>query len=150
MSKKKKVSRKWTPARRFAFEEKKRREKLIAMGKDVASVILRQRAVTKNACPHLRTNSDGSFQDNLNIKWMRHSNDIIMGICGTCLSPFDTRNPQDLQWFLKDSRGQKWMAKAVATQKEIDALAAPSTDTIPGRPLTNWQKFAAWVKKIFS
>jgi hypothetical protein len=154
MRTKKKATKSWSPARRFAFKLKKNRQRLIATGKDVTNTELRRREATKDICPHRRTNSDGSFQDSLNIKWMRHSNDLIMGVCGTCLSQFDCRNPQDLQWFLKDTRGRKFMALAVATQEDIAALAPKPEPYIRLEtqevPSTRWQKFVGWFKRIFS
>jgi hypothetical protein len=79
--------------------------------KDVA-LELRKRVMTKAQCPHLRTNSDGSFGDKLNIKWMEHSNGIIKGVCGTCFSEFDTRNPKDLDFLRKDGKAFKNMGHA--------------------------------------
>lgn len=57
--------------------------------------ILKHRALTKETCLHLRTNDDGTWSDRSNVKWMEHSGGIIMGVCGTCFSQFDTRDPGD-------------------------------------------------------
>jgi hypothetical protein len=141
MNKKKKVSTK---------RKSNKKKAVLAVKIDRGLFELQCRDDRKRSCPHRRTNSDGSFQENLNIKWMRHSNDIITGVCGTCFSPFDTRDPQDLQWFLKDTRGQKWMAKAVATSEEIKAIeAANPTSTIALPTPNRWQKFVEWFKGLF-
>lgn len=66
----------------------------------------RQRVATKRICPHMREN--GTY----NIKWHEHSNGITLGVCGTCRSEFDTRNPDDLAILRKDLKSIKNMARS--------------------------------------
>lgn len=77
---------------------------------------MRKRAATKAQCPHTRTDSDMNgnlmFSDKLNIKWQEHSNGIIKGVCGTCFSEFDTRNPGDLRLLQRDGKSLKNMGRA--------------------------------------
>jgi hypothetical protein len=77
---------------------------------------LRKRILTKAQCPHTRTESDMNgnltFGEKLNIKWQEHSNGIIKGVCGTCFSEFDTRNPADLRLLQRDGKAVKNMGKA--------------------------------------
>lgn len=68
----------------------------------------RQRAATKRICPHKREN--GTY----NIKWMEHSNHITTGVCGTCRSEFDTRNPEDLKLLRDDLKSIKNMGRSGA------------------------------------
>jgi len=105
---------------------------------------LKRRALTKKTCLHERTNSDGDWTGNLNIKWHEHSNHIINGVCGTCFSPFDTRDTADNEWFLKDPRAAKTMGRA---GEHAVSIFAPVAETPP--PSTRWQKFVVWAKKIF-
>lgn len=88
--------------KRMALEEKR---------KQVAITML-QRTETKKQCLHRRTNNDGTFGDKLNIKWQEHSGGIILGVCGTCFSPFDSRNPEDLKWLRLDGVAIKNMGRA--------------------------------------
>jgi len=67
---------------------------------------LRQKQATKRICPHKREN--GTY----NIKWHEHSNHITMGVCGTCRSEFDTRNPDDLRLLRDDLKSIKNMARS--------------------------------------
>jgi len=90
-------------AKQDELEEKRRQVRL--------ELIKRQE--TKRQCPHLRTRSDGSFESGkLNIKWMEHSNGIILGVCGTCYSQFDARNPADLRWLQADGMAYNQMGRA--------------------------------------
>lgn len=66
----------------------------------------RQRVATKRICPHKREN--GTY----NIKWMEHSNHITTGVCGTCRSEFDTRNPADLRLLRDDLKSIKNMGRS--------------------------------------
>lgn len=66
----------------------------------------RERIARKRICPHLREN------ETMNIKWQEHSNNIIKGVCGTCFSEFDTRNPADLAILRRDLKSQKNMGRA--------------------------------------
>lgn len=78
--------------------------------------VMRERVARKAQCPHTRTDSDMdgnlSFSEKLNIKWMEHSNGIIKGVCGTCYSEFDTRNPSDLRLLQRDGKSMKNMGRA--------------------------------------
>jgi hypothetical protein len=74
---------------------------------------LKQREVTKTSCRHLRVDEEGNFiEGKPNIKWHQHSNNIVTGVCGTCFSTFDTRNPADLSLLRKDAAGIRSMAKS--------------------------------------
>jgi hypothetical protein len=68
----------------------------------------RQKVATKKICPHKREN--GTY----NIKWMEHSNHITTGVCGTCRSEFDTRNPDDLRLLRDDLKSIKNMGRSGA------------------------------------
>jgi hypothetical protein len=68
----------------------------------------RQKVATKRICPHKREN--GTY----NIKWMEHSNHITTGVCGTCRSEFDTRNPDDLRLLRDDLKSIKNMGRSGA------------------------------------
>jgi hypothetical protein len=68
----------------------------------------RQKVATKRICPHKREN--GTY----NIKWMQHSNNITTGVCGTCRSEFDTRNPDDLKLLRDDLKSIKNMGRSGA------------------------------------
>lgn len=90
-------------AKQLALEERR---------KEVEKTI-REKAAIKRACPHRRTNSDGSFHETkMNIKWMEHSNGIILGVCGTCFSQFDARKPDDYKWLQKDGAAINTMGRA--------------------------------------
>lgn len=91
-------------AKQDALEERKK----------AIQIELRKRQLTKKACLHLRTNSDGTWDEKarMNIKWQEHSNGIIKGVCGTCGSEFDTRNPEDLALLRKDGRAIRLMGRA--------------------------------------
>lgn len=68
----------------------------------------RIKAATKRVCPHMREN--GTY----NIKWMAHSNGVTLGVCGTCFSQFDSRNPDDLRLLRQDLKSIKNMGRAGA------------------------------------
>lgn len=80
-------------------QELEDRRKMIAMDQ-------RERIARKKICPHVRENGT------MNIKWQEHSNSIIKGVCGTCFSEFDTRNPDDLKLLRADLKSQKNMGRA--------------------------------------
>ena len=80
---------------------------------------MRVKIATKAQCPHLRTNSDGSYADKLNIKWMEHSQGIIKGVCGTCFSEFDTRNPKDVEFLRRDGKAMKNMGRARENTRQM-------------------------------
>lgn len=65
-----------------------------------------ERAARKRICPHVRENGTP------NIKWQQHSNNIILGVCGTCASQFDARKPEDLALLRKDLKSQRNMGRA--------------------------------------
>lgn len=85
------------------LEQKKRdleeRRKMIATEQQ-------NRLVTKKVCPHRREN--GTW----NIRWMQHSNNIVLGVCGQCFSQFDARNPEDLAILRQDLKSIKNMGRA--------------------------------------
>lgn len=85
------------------LEQKKRdleeRRKMIATEQ-------KNRAATKKICPHRREN--GTW----NIRWMQHSNNIVLGVCGQCFSQFDARNPEDLAILRQDLKSIKNMGRA--------------------------------------
>lgn len=73
----------------------------------LVNLTMRQRAYAKRACPHL---NDGGKP---NIKWMQHSNGIILGVCGTCQSQFDaTHNRDDAKLLMQDPNSLRWMGRA--------------------------------------
>lgn len=77
---------------------------------------MKRRNYAKKACQHL--NEGGKY----NIKWMQHSNNIILGVCGICKSEFDaTHNREDAQLLMKDPKSIRWMGRAgVHAQKGIE------------------------------
>jgi len=93
-------------AKKQALEERRR---------EVAHTIA-VKVATKKQCPHTRINSDAagnnSFSEKLNIKWMEHSNGIIKGVCGTCFSEFDARNPDDRKLLQRDGKAITNMGRA--------------------------------------
>lgn len=95
--------------KRMAGEEKR---------KQVAITIL-QRTETKRQCPHRRTNNDGTFGEKLNIKWQEHSGGIVLGVCGTCFSQFDSRVPDDLKWLRMDGVAIKNMGRARENSRTV-------------------------------
>ena len=67
----------------------------------------KNRTYAKKACPHL--NEGGK----LNIKWMQHSNGIILGVCGSCKSEFDaTHNREDAMLLRQDPKSIRNMGRA--------------------------------------
>ena len=86
--------------------------------KQVAITIL-QRTETKKQCLHRRTNNDGTFGEKLNIKWQEHSGGIVLGVCGTCFSQFDSRNPEDLKWLRMDGVAIKNMGRARENSRTV-------------------------------
>lgn len=95
--------------KRMALEEKR---------KQVAITML-QRVETKRQCLHRRTNNDGTFGEKLNIKWQEHSGGIVLGVCGTCFSQFDSRNPDDLAWLRRDGVAIKNMGRARENSRTV-------------------------------
>jgi hypothetical protein len=95
--------------KRQALEEKR---------KQVAITML-QRTETKRQCLHRRTNNDGTFGEKLNIKWQEHSGGIVLGVCGTCFSQFDSRNADDLKWLRMDGVAIKNMGRARENSRTV-------------------------------
>jgi hypothetical protein len=85
------------------LEQKKRdleeRRKMIATEQ-------KNREMTKKICPHKREN--GTW----NIRWMQHSNNVVLGVCGQCFSQFDARQPEDLAILRQDLKSIKNMGRA--------------------------------------
>ena len=68
---------------------------------------MRTRTMAKKACPHV--NEGGKY----NIKWMQHSNGIILGVCGSCRSEFDaTHNREDAMLLRNDPKSIRNMGRA--------------------------------------
>ena len=68
---------------------------------------LRTRTMAKKSCPHV--NEGGK----MNIKWMQHSNNIILGVCGSCRSEFDaTHNREDAMLLRNDPKSIRNMGRA--------------------------------------
>jgi hypothetical protein len=67
----------------------------------------RKKEWLKKNCPHRRP-----YDNTLNISWHEHSNGIIMGVCGECLSQFDARKPEDLALLRADPKAVRRMARA--------------------------------------
>jgi len=114
--------------------------------KPVASeVILRRIQQIKETCPHTKTSQDAQgnayFTSKLNIKWHEHSNGIVMGVCGTCFSQFDTRSLEDADWLQKDPKAKEYMGRAGK-----HAVGPPAVEIAPTKKLTLWQRF----KNLFS
>jgi hypothetical protein len=69
--------------------------------------VLDQRRYAKKYCPH--TNEGGKP----NIKWMQHSNGIILGVCGSCNSQFDaTHDRDDAKLLREDLKSIRNMGRA--------------------------------------
>ena len=68
---------------------------------------MRNRTYAKKACPHV--NEGGK----MNIKWMQHSNGIILGVCGSCKSEFNaTENREDAALLRSDPKSIRNMGRA--------------------------------------
>jgi hypothetical protein len=65
------------------------------------------RAFNKANCSHLR-----DIDNTSNIKWMEHSNGIILGVCGNCHSQFDARQPKDYALLRGDAKAARNMGRA--------------------------------------
>lgn len=67
----------------------------------------KNRTYAKKACPHV--NEGGK----MNIKWMQHSNGIILGVCGSCKSEFNaTQNREDALLLRQDPKSIRNMGRA--------------------------------------
>jgi len=87
---------------------KQKQEALEERRRMVAAQLL-QKQLTKEQCPHVRDNGTP------NIKWMQHSNGIVLGTCGTCFSEFNaTTNAADRELLRKDLKSLKNMGRAGA------------------------------------
>lgn len=78
----------------------------------------RQKIATKKTCPHTRENGTP------NVKWMSHSNNIVKGVCGTCFSEFDARNPADYEFLRKDLKSHRNMGRAGEHAKRTEIAYA--------------------------
>lgn len=88
---------------RVIEEREQRRKDRLAL----VEMTRRQRAYAKQNCSHL--NEGGKP----NIKWMEHSNGIVLGVCGGCNSQFDaTHNREDAQLLRQDPKSLRWMGRA--------------------------------------
>ena len=96
-------------AKRHELEEKRK----------AVAITMLQRTETKRQCLHCRTNNDGTFGEKLNIKWQEHSGGVVLGVCGTCFSQFDSRNPEDLKWLRKDGVAIKNMGRARENSRAV-------------------------------
>lgn len=89
-----------------------KQEALKQRQRDIALELLRRRE-TKRQCHHHRVDDQDQMQPKLNIKWMRHSNGVILGVCGRCLSQFDaTNNPDDAKLLRQDPTALNQMGRA--------------------------------------
>ena len=80
----------------------------------------RAKVATKRNCPHIR-----EVNGTPNIKWMQHSNGIVLGVCGTCFSQFDaTRNAEDRELFRKDLKSMRNMGRAGEHAKRTEIAYA--------------------------
>ena len=75
--------------------------------KAMVDVELRNRVNAKKNCPHKNPGSNS-----WNIKWMQHSNGIILGVCGICKSEFDARKPEERAKLLEDQNALRKMGRA--------------------------------------
>ena len=83
------------------------RKQRAADRKALVDMELRNRKNAKQYCSHL--NEGG----NSNIKWMQHSNGIILGVCGNCRSEFDaTRNREDALLLRSNPKAIRNMGRA--------------------------------------
>ena len=89
-----------------------RQEEIKQRQRDIKLELLR-RSETKRQCHHHRVDDQDNMQPKLNIKWMRHSNGIIKGVCGRCMSQFDaTHNPEDAKLLREDPKALNQMGRA--------------------------------------
>lgn len=89
-----------------------KQEALKQRQRDIALELLRRRE-TKRQCHHHRVDDQDQMQPKLNIKWMRHSNGVILGVCGRCLSQFDaTHNADDAKLLREDPTALNQMGRA--------------------------------------
>jgi hypothetical protein len=89
-----------------------KQEELKQRQRDIKLEQLRRRE-TKKQCHHHRVDDQDQMQPKLNIKWMRHSNGIINGVCGRCMSQFDaTNNPEDAKLLRQDPTALNQMGRA--------------------------------------
>ena len=68
---------------------------------------MQKRRNARYGCGHM--NEGGRY----NIKWMQHSDGIILGVCGNCFTQFDaTHNPKDADLLRKDQKSIRNMGRA--------------------------------------
>jgi len=119
--------------------------------KEAQEKVFYTRILNKESCPHKRNNGSS------HISWMGHSNKIIKGVCGSCFSPFDTRDAKDLLLFLSDPRAARTMGIAGTYNDRPDAalwaVDPVSIKGMPTYPLTltwkqrivnAWNRFTRW------
>lgn len=87
--------------------ERNKAERLVQHQKAV-EMTLKGRQDAKRLCGHRRENGT------LNIHWHEHSNGITMGVCGTCMSQFDTRDAADAALLRSDPFSIQNMGRAGA------------------------------------
>lgn len=89
-----------------------KKQQLIERQREIKLELLRRRE-TKRQCHHHRVDDQDNPQPKWNIKWHRHSNGIILGVCGRCMSQFDaTNNPEDAALLRQDPTALNQMARA--------------------------------------
>jgi hypothetical protein len=89
-----------------------KQEALKQRQRDIKLELLKRRE-TKRQCHHHRVDDQEQMQPQMNIKWMRHSNGVILGVCGRCMSQFDaTHNPEDANLLRQDPKALTSMGRA--------------------------------------
>jgi len=79
---------------------------------------INKRNGARRGCGHL--NEGGRY----NIKWMQHSDGIILGVCGNCFTQFDaTHNVEDAKFFRADVKSQRNMGRAGEHARKGGTLA---------------------------
>lgn len=89
-----------------------KQEQLKQRQREIKIELLRRRE-TKKQCHHHRVDDQDQMQPQMNIKWLRHSNGVILGVCGRCMSPFDaTHNAEDAKLLREDPKALVNMGRA--------------------------------------
>ena len=102
-----------------------------------STLILQERTARRKECTHRRANGD------LNIKWMEHSQHLTLGVCGQCVSQFDTRNPADAVLLAEDTKSQRNMGRAGAHAQRL-----PSPVVFV--PTSLWQQIKTFFQNLFN
>lgn len=102
------------------IEERKQRA---ADRKALVDMELRNRKNARLYCSHL---NEGGHS---NIKWMQHSNGIILGVCGNCRSEFDaTRNREDALLLRANPKAIRNMGRAGEhARRGVEYVSLPPT-----------------------